>query len=62
MFMDMLKTNTAVQAALVIVLVGLLGIGLRDLLRLSPRRVGAIASVCFRQSIRRRVLDRKSVV
>ena len=55
-FLDMLKTNTAVQAGLVIVLVGLFGIGLRDLLRLSPRRVGAIASVCFRQSIRRRVL------
>lgn len=55
-FLDVLKANTALQAALVIVLVGLFGIGLRDLLRLKPRRVAAIASVCFRQSIRRRVL------
>ena len=38
-----------------IVLVGL-AVGLADLLRLSPRRVWAIGSVGFRESIRRRVL------
>lgn len=40
----------------VIVLVGLFIYGLPDLLRLSPLRVYAIASVCFRDAIRRRVL------
>ena len=35
---------------------GLLGLGLPDLLRLSPGRIWAIGSVCFRESIRRRVL------
>lgn len=41
--------------AFVIVLAGLV-IGWRDLLRFSPRRVWAISSVSFRESIRRRVL------
>ena len=40
----------------VIVVVGLLIVGLRDLLRLSPSRIWAIGGVCFRESIRRRVL------
>jgi len=40
----------------IIVLVGLLGIGLKDVLRFSITRAWAISSVCFRQSIRRRVL------
>ncbi len=39
-----------------IVVVGLLGLGFRDLLRLSPARIWAIGGVCFRESIRRRVL------
>jgi ABC-type transport system involved in multi-copper enzyme maturation permease subunit len=39
-----------------IVVVGLLGLGLTDLLRFSATRVWAIGGVCFRESIRRRVL------
>jgi hypothetical protein len=40
----------------VIVAVGLLGMGAGDLLRFSARRIWAISGVCFRESIRRRVL------
>lgn len=39
-----------------IVIIGLVVFGLRDLLRFSPRRVWAISSVSFAESIRRRVL------
>ncbi len=39
-----------------IVLVGLFVIGLRDLLRLSPRRIWALSGVVFDESIRKRVL------
>jgi len=39
----------------IIVLVGL-ALGLPDLVRLSPKRIWAIGSVGFRESIRRRVL------
>jgi hypothetical protein len=39
-----------------IVVAGLLGLGLSDLLRFSASRVWAIGGVCFRESIRRRVL------
>src|SRR4051812_11419060 len=43
-------------AAAVIVVLGLAIFGLTDLLRFRPRRVLALASVCFRESVRRRVL------
>lgn len=39
-----------------VVVVGLGIYGLRDLIRLSPRRMWAISGVCFRDAIRRRVL------
>jgi ABC-type transport system involved in multi-copper enzyme maturation permease subunit len=42
--------------AALIVLVGLLGFGFSDLLRFSITRAWAIGGVCFRESIRRRVL------
>jgi hypothetical protein len=42
--------------ALGIVVVGLLVFGLKDLLRFSPARVGAISGVSFSESIRKRVL------
>jgi ABC-type transport system involved in multi-copper enzyme maturation permease subunit len=48
--------NLALIVMVGIVLVGLLGIGLKDVLRFSITRSWAISSVCFRQSIRRRVL------
>src|SRR5687767_5314986 len=48
--------NLALIVMVGIVLVGLLGIGLKDVLRFSVTRSWAISSVCFRQSIRRRVL------
>jgi ABC-type transport system involved in multi-copper enzyme maturation permease subunit len=52
---DLLAGNFGYVIAGLIVLVGL-AVGLADLLRLSPRRVWAIGSVGFRESIRRRVL------
>jgi ABC-type transport system involved in multi-copper enzyme maturation permease subunit len=52
---DQLAGNFGYVIAGLIVLVGL-AVGLADLLRLSPRRVWAIGSVGFRESIRRRVL------
>lgn len=39
-----------------IVLVGLVLIGFKDLIRFAPRRVWAISGVCFSESIRRRIL------
>src|SRR5947209_6931399 len=42
--------------ALAIVLIGLVGVGRGDVARLSWRRIWAISSVCFAESIRRRVL------
>jgi hypothetical protein len=39
-----------------IVLVGLVIIGFKDLIRFAPRRVWAISGVCFSESIRRRIL------
>ena len=48
--------NLAIIVMILVVLVGLLGIGLKDVLRFSLTRAWAISSVCFRQSIRRRVL------
>jgi ABC-type transport system involved in multi-copper enzyme maturation permease subunit len=42
--------------ALAVVAVGLIGIGRGDVARLSWRRIWAISSVCFAESIRRRVL------
>ena len=48
-------TSPGVLVAVLIVLASLL-VGLGDMLRLSPRRVWAISSVSFAESIRRRVL------
>jgi hypothetical protein len=48
--------HLALVIGAVIMLIGLLGVGFADTRRFSPTRVAAIASVCFRQSIRRRVL------
>ncbi len=42
--------------AVAVVLIGLVGFGFRDLIRFRLRRTWAIASVCFAESIRRRVL------
>jgi ABC-type transport system involved in multi-copper enzyme maturation permease subunit len=42
--------------AILAIAVAFLAVGIPDLLRLSPRRVWAIASVGFRESVRRRVL------
>jgi len=53
---ELLRQYPGLLAAAAVVLVGLGVIGLTDVLRFSVRRVLAIASVCFRQSIRRRVL------
>lgn len=39
-----------------IIIIGLLGVGFKDLLRFSPKRIWAISGVCFAESIRRRVL------
>ena len=47
--------NLATIVLILVVLVGL-GIGLKDVLRFSITRAWAISGVCFRQSIRRRVL------
>jgi hypothetical protein len=52
---DQLTGNFGYLIAGIIVLVGL-AVGLADLLRLSPKRIWAIGSVGFRESIRRRVL------
>jgi hypothetical protein len=50
-----ITNNLATIALILVVLVGL-GIGLKDVLRFSITRAWAISGVCFRQSIRRRVL------
>ena len=50
-----IANNWAVIVLILVVLAGL-GIGLKDVLRFSITRAWAISSVCFRQSIRRRVL------
>src|SRR3954467_13213726 len=50
-----LVNNWAVIVLILVVLAGL-GIGLKDVLRFSITRSWAISTVCFRQSIRRRVL------
>lgn len=54
--MDLIYNNPGPAAAIAIILVGLLGVGLPDVLRFSFTRVWAISTVSFRQSIRRRVL------
>src|SRR5882724_4632923 len=51
-----ISDNLSIIVLIVIVLVGLLGIGLKDVLRFSLTRAWAISGVCFQQSIRRRVL------
>ncbi|HEV8377241.1 MAG TPA: hypothetical protein VGP99_00200 [Tepidisphaeraceae bacterium] len=50
-----IANNLAIIVLILVVLVGL-GIGLKDVLRFSITRAWAISGVCFRQSIRRRVL------
>src|SRR5438874_417463 len=50
-----ITNNLATIVLILVVLVGL-GIGLKDVLRFSITRAWAISGVCFRQSIRRRVL------
>ena len=47
---------SGVVTAVLIVIVGLMIYGFRDLLRFAPRRVWAIGGVVFRESIRRRIL------
>src|SRR4051812_45517442 len=42
--------------AIILIVIGFVAVGIPDLLRLSPRRLWAISSVGFRESIRRRVL------
>ncbi|MGE5611889.1 MAG: ABC transporter permease, partial [Bacillota bacterium] len=54
--LDWIQQNQGLGLAGAIVLVGLVGLGLRDLLRFSVVRTLAIASVNFRQAVRRRVL------
>jgi hypothetical protein len=51
-----LSANAGWIVAALIVVVGLLVVGLSDLLRFRMRRVLAIAGVCFDESIRRRIL------
>jgi len=52
---DWISANFGLIALVLIVLVGV-AIGAQDFLRLSPRRIWAMGSVGFRESIRRRVL------
>lgn len=54
--MDFLAQHSAPLIAAAIVLIGLLAFGFNDLIRFSLVRAWAISTVCFRQSIRRRVL------
>ena len=54
--MDWIRQNMVAAAGIAIVVIGLLGIGWNDVVRFRLRRVMAVASVNFRQSIRRRVL------
>jgi len=54
--LSLINDNLGWWIAGAIVVIGLVGFGLRDLLRFSPRRVWAISSVSFAESIRRRVL------
>lgn len=54
--MPVINDNVGWWIAGAIVVIGLVGFGLRDLLRFSPRRIWAISSVSFAESIRRRVL------
>lgn len=51
-----LGNHLGLWVALLIVVIGLFGIGLRDVLRFSIRRVWAISGVCFDESIRRKIL------
>jgi hypothetical protein len=53
---SVIADNPGPSLAVVIVLVGLLGLGHKDLVRFSLTRALAIGSVAFRQSIRHRVL------
>ncbi len=55
-FTDLLLTHLGWIVAALIIIVGLFIIGLRDLFRFRFRRVRAIASVCFDESLRRRIL------
>lgn len=48
--------GTTWMVAAAVVLVGLVIYGAADLFRLSTQRIGAVASVCFHESLRRRVL------
>src|SRR3954465_1463973 len=52
---EVITKNLSTIVLILVVLDGL-GIGLKDVLRFSITRAWAISSVCFRQSIRRRVL------
>src|SRR5690606_33015252 len=54
--MDFLTNNIALVLGVAIVVLGLLLIGLKDVLRFSPYPVWAIMDVSFDESIRRRVL------
>jgi ABC-type transport system involved in multi-copper enzyme maturation permease subunit len=53
---DFALSYTGWVIAAIVVAIGLLGFGLADLAMFSPRRVWAISGVCFRESIRKRVL------
>lgn len=54
--MQWLQQNPIEALGVLIVLIGLIGVGWNDVVRFRLRRVLAVASVNFRQSIRRRVL------
>src|SRR5687768_8501351 len=53
---DFIARNLGWWAFGLIVLIGLVVIGLKDVLRFSIKRVWAISGVCFWESVRRRVL------
>src|SRR5688572_30172149 len=53
---DFVQRNLGWIAFGLIVVIGLVVIGLKDVARFSPKRVWAISGVCFSESVRRRVL------
>jgi len=55
-FPDFIANNPGLFLAAAIVLIGLFGLGLKDLLRFSPTRLWAVSTIAVQQSFRRRVL------
>lgn len=54
--MDFITHNIALVIGVLIIVIGLLVVGLRDVLRFSPYRVWAISGVSFDESIRKKIL------